>query len=45
MLLTDEEILNIFYIIDTPSKFSILSKVVDSNLFGSQIKIKCETKS
>lgn len=29
--LRDEEILNIFYIIDTPSELSILSKVIDSN--------------
>jgi hypothetical protein len=40
-LLTDEEILDIFHIIDTPSKLSrILSKVIDSNLFDSQLKVK-----
>lgn len=33
MLPTDEEILDIFHIVDTPSKLSILSKVIDSNLF------------
>jgi len=43
MLLTDKEILNIFYIIDTPSELSVLSEVIDSNakslLFAATLRV------